>query len=534
MRLLAALLVCLWAVSPVAAQPTPAPPPGLEAIVFLAHPSEANPEGWPQPAAGIDVSRTPLLAGTLFAAALEPFLGRPIDVALVEQIRARVAAFCAGIGRPFVSVIAPLQDAGNGVIQMVVLEGRLGALRIEGATHFSENDYRNAAGLVPGQPIDAARLERTVKWLNTNPYRRVTPVAVAGQQVGTTDIVLQAAESRPLSINGTLGNSGNPHNGEIQMGTSVQGGNAFGRGDLLNARYTTSPDRVINQFGGGYTLQLPWRDAIAVSGSYARTRPDARGSDLSNIGTTSGANLRYVSTSTGLSIGADYRRTDNDVLFGGDSIFKSAAVIAQFAAEYARTFTSKAGLSSLSVSAVYSPGGVGSQNTDAVFETQRLGATARYAYARVSLGHTGLLPWDLTWDIRATGQLPNAKLLSTEQLGLGGEGSVRGFDTFSASRDEGFTANAELRLPAIGGILLGRRGEPRSDSLTFFAFGDYGRGRLHGGPPDDVRLASAGGGVRYQAGRYGAASLAYGHVLQHHGMEPRARGRLHFQVQAGF
>lgn len=534
MRPVVALLVCLSAVSPVGAQSTPATPPGLKAVVFLAHPSEANPEGWPQPAAGIDVSRTPLLAGPRFAAALEPFLGQPITMALVEQIRGRVAAHCAGLGYPFVSVTVPMQDAGAGIVQVVLMEGRLGELKVEGARHFSEADYRAAARLTPGQPIDAARLDRTVKWLNTNPYRRVTPIAVAGQQVGTTDIVLQADESRPLSITGTLGNSGNPHNGEIQVGTSVQWGNAFGRGDLLNARYTTSRDRVINQFGGGYTLQLPWRDAIAVSGSYAKTRPDAQGSDISNIGTTSGANLRYVSMATGLSIGADYRRTDNDVLFGGDSIFKSAAVIAQFAAEYARTFTSKAGLSSLSVSAVYSPGGVGSQNTDAVFETQRAGATARYAYARVSLGHTGLLPRDLTWDIRATGQLPNAKLLSTEQLGLGGEGSVRGFDTFTASRDEGFTTNAELRLPTIGGILLGRRGEPRSDSLTFLVFSDYGLGRLHGGQPDDVRMASAGAGVRYQAGRYGAASLAYGHVLHHHGVEPRARGRLHFQVQAGF
>lgn len=512
-----------------------APQPVLTGVIVLDSVDAVRAAGWTDALPGrVDVSRVPLLDRPEVLATLSAAVGQPLTLAAIEEVRAQVARFFASAGRPFVRVIVPPQDATNGVVQIVATEGRLAAVRVEGARFFGEQAYLGAVDLASGQPIDARRLDRGIEWLNSNPYRQVTPLAVAGAEPGTTDIVLRVADRRPIAVTATAGNTGNPHNGEVQLGTSFDYGNVFGRGDLVNARYTTSADGVINQFGGGYVAGMPGRNTLSINGSYARTRPDSQGSDIGNVGTSSGISARYGWRAARMTFGVDFRRTDNDVLFGGDTVFATAAGVTQFSADYSRPFNSRAGISSLYVSGIFSPGDLGPFNTDAAFEEQRVGATARYAYLRAAVGHTGLLRGGLTWDVRATGQVANARLLSSEQMGFGGEGSLRGFDPFAASRDRGVVVNAEVRLPALSGLLRGRREASRADQLVFFGFADYGTGTNKDEDAGSLSLLSVGPGLRYQMGRQLSAQVAYGHALRQVGL-PEAKGhRWHFQVVAGY
>jgi hemolysin activation/secretion protein len=535
LRLIAALVAVALAAARLDAQ---SPSPVLRGLVFVDSPAGVAAAGWPGQIDGVDVSRVPVLAAPAIRANLDALIGQPLNMTTLARVRDLVTAHFVAVGRPFVRVETPPQDATNGIVQVVVTEGRLGALKVDGARYFSERDYLAVIGLQPGDAIDAARLDRAIAWLNTNPYRRVTPVAQAGHEPGTTDLVLQAQEMLPLRVTATAGNTGNPYNGEIQLGTSVEWGNAFGRGDLLNASYTTSQDRAINQFGAGYTLQLPWRDALTITGSYARTRPDPHGSAVSTEGTSSGASLRYVSRplkfADHFAVGIDYRCTDNDVLFGGASVFATSAVVVQAAVEYATSRAWRLGVTNAAVSGFFSPGGVGAENTNETFESQRQGASARYGYARLMLGHAGQLRWGLTWSARATGQLASARLLSTEQLGFGGDNSVRGFHNFATSRDEGLVVNGELHLPQLRGMVMGTRNDERADVLSAFVFADYGTGRQHGEDAGPLTLVSVGPGLRYYAGRFATVQLSYGHVLRRRGLSEARDYRLHFQLQAGF
>lgn len=519
------------------------PDPILKGLVFLDDISDVNADGVSLPSTiAVDVTQVPALSDPRVAEMLAAHVGKPFNIVVLERIRSEVAGYFATAGRPFVRVTLPEQDATNGVVQFVAIESALGSIKVEGAKYFGERTYLNAVELEPGEKIDAARLERALAWLNTNPYRQVTPIALAGSAAGTTDIVLQAQERRPLAVGASIGNTGNPYNGEVQIGASLDWGNAFGRGDLAGVQYTTSSDRVINQVGGSYTARLPWRHTVALTGSYARTRPDSQGSDIRTHGASSGGSARYVWTPgqrswpilDRLAAGVDYRRSNNDVLFGGETVFSTSAVVAQFVAEYSTNVVSRLGATNILISPVFSPGGIGNQNTDAVFAEQRAGATARYAYVRAAIGHAAPLPWGFTWNIRATGQLASAALLSSEQIAFGGEGSVRGFDAFAANRDEGIVATAELRLPVLSGVLFGSRGDANADELSLFVFADYGTGRLRGADAGPLRMASAGPALSYRAGRFGTVQLSYGRVLEHAGVDIDSRGRLHFQIRTGF
>lgn len=513
------------------------PLPKLTGLVVLDSFDAVRAEGWTTPlTAMVDLSRVPRLDAPATRAALETAVGHPFDMAVIQGLRSRIAQHYVDLGQPFMTVSVPRQDATNGIVQILVIESRLGAVRVEGARHFGEQAYLGGVALTSGAPIDARQLDRDIQWLNTNPYRRVTPIAIAGEHPGTTDLVLQVRDRRPFAVSTSVGNTGNPHNGENQVGLSFDWGNAFGRGDSVNARYTTSSDLVINQVGGGYVARVAGRNTVSINGSYSRTRPDSNGSAVGNIGTSSGASVRYAWRRSGLTFGADYRRTDNDVLFGGDTVFTTAAVVSQFTVEHSRASTSRAGATQTYLNLVVSPGGVGPYNTDAVFDEQRAGATARYVYLRAAVGHAVPLPKGLILDLRATAQVSGARLLSSEQIGFGGEGSVRGFDAFSTNRDHGVIVNAEARLPSRRGLFIGERGGANADELSLFAFADYGTGANRDEDADaaPLNLLSVGPGLRYTVTRFLSAQLSYGYALRREGLATANGRRLHVQLIAGY
>src|SRR5262249_155053 len=98
---------------------------------------------------------------------------------------------------------------------------------------------------------------------------------------------------------------------------------------------------------------------------------------------------------------------------------------------------------------VLSPGGMTGANTDAAFEQLVPGAASNYVYDRIGLTRLTLLPHGLSWIARTTGQLSNRNLLDSEQLSLGGQDSVRGYDTDTALGSEGILVSNELRAPAV-------------------------------------------------------------------------------------
>src|SRR5690606_13969313 len=126
-----------------------------------------------------------------------------------------------------------------------------------------------------------------------------------------------------------------------------------------------------------------------------------------------------------------------DLLFGGESVFASTAGIAQVVADVSNRWSSRLGATSAYLSATFSPGDLVADNDDETFDTQRQGATARYAYFRASLVHSVPLPARFVWHTRLGAQLSNARLLSSEQLSFGGDGSIRGLPASAATRDEG-------------------------------------------------------------------------------------------------
>jgi hemolysin activation/secretion protein len=531
----AAVLACALAAPAAAFAQSPAPPlpaastTPIRGIVFVPRPQDVVPGGVPEPAGQIDTARVPTLADPAAQAEIRRYLGLPVNEVLVGSLRAAVVKYYGSIDRPFVTVTVPKQDVTDGVVQVIVVEAKLGKVSVEGADWFPAGEYESAMRLRPGQPIDNTELSADTDWLNQNQYRHVVIVAQPGAQFGTTDLVLRAQDRRPLTFNAGFDDTGTKSTSLYRMSTGFDWGDAFGRGDDLNYEFTSAPDADrLSQHALSYTFSLPWHDSMSLSGSYATT--NSLPSGITNTtGVTGIASPRYnmlLPTVWGirqsLSLGYDFKTTNNNILFGGVDVFPSTSEIDQFSATYSGGLADPYGSTNATLTIVGSPGGITPLNNNAAFQGQQAGAVANYVYTRLTLDRLTELPEGLSWHSRLTGQLSDAILLPSEQLTFGGFQSIRGFVEQGVTRDEGLTWQNELRLPTLeAGAARLLHLDPASDALVPFWFFDIGGGRNHqelaGVPTSWVSLASTGPGVTWNIARNVSFRFTWGIPLMRTG-----------------
>lgn len=531
-----------------AAAPTPtaaeAPPP-LREVVLLPAPQQLVRTGLPAPVSPrIDASRVPAIPQDVADRILGPDLGKPITIKLMGELRQALQAYFQSIHRPFVSVDVPPQIIDSGVVQAVVLEATLGKVTVQGDKWFSSSQYLDALHVRPGMTIDDAQLNDDINWLNRNQYRQATIVALPGQAIGTTDLIVRTTEQFPFTVTGGVSNTGTQATNLYRLNSGVDWGNAFWRGDDLNFNVSTSPDAyLVRQYSLSYTSYLPWRDIFSIQGSLSTSHPPS-GSIIGNTGLTGIVSLRYTHIlpafgdyTHDIILGYDFKSTNNNLLFGGFSIFNTTSEIDQFTLGYGGQLPDRFGSTSFELDLVLSPGGLTPDNTDAAFSAQQAGATANYAYAHLTAERLTNLPRGFTWDLRGTAQLSDATLLPSEQVIFGGYASVRGFEEQGATRDNGVLVENELRAPPFQtGLpaLLGAKRVP--DQLVPFLFFDFGAGWNHrnfDGEASWIELSSVGPGVTWQVGRYWSSRFTWGIPLQRYGRVGPLLGP-QFSVQATF
>lgn len=468
---------------------------------------------------------------------LQPFLGQPLTLGALARIEAVIVDYYRAHHRPFVNVAVPPQDVSNGTVRVVVTEYRVGKIRVLKNRWFAARLVRGDVRLNPGDTIDAARLEADLAWLNQNPFLTVDAITRPGIQPGQTDIDLTVHDKFPASVYAGYSDDGSPGASLYQWKFGALWGNAFGSGQQLAYQFTASPDfftgraaRPDGSRGASFlahaltaTIQLPWRNTLQLIGSYEVDHPNI-GPDFARTGYASQLSVRYViplpparRLSQQLSLGYDYKATNNNLDFGGVVVSDQSTEIDQFPITYQASLGDAWGHTSLADTLVLSPGGLSGRNSDAAFQpgVNQAGvafARARYAYDRLDLERDTILPGRFTWIAKASAQVASANLMPSEQLNIGGMETVRGYTEEVTGGSEGVLLSTELRAPAFS--LLFREGaSDRRDALQPDVFFDYGRVfnvRDIPGAPPAVALSSVGLGARYAIGAHVNLRVEYG------------------------
>lgn len=200
--------------------------------------------------------------------------------------------------------------------------------------------------------------------------------------------------------------------------------------------------------------------------------------------------------------GFDFKSSDNDVFFGGDNVASNPADILQFVIEYNARQTDPLGETNLAFQTFFSPGDLIGNNDDDSFEALRFDSSATYMYAKVKVDREQDLPYGMMARAVLTGQIADGNLQASEQLGVGGFDSVRGYMERVHRGDYGYLLNLELFSP----VFRPSRDWFKltyDDTLRFLTFVDVGYGAPVEDDPNDVldddqTLMSVGAGFRYE------------------------------------
>ena len=461
------------------------------------------------------------------------FISRPLTRGDLARLVRALVLLSRQLDRPVVDIFAPPQDVSGGVVQLVVLVAKRGQLRVEGNQYFADHVMLHDVRVQANQEITGQQLLEDMDLINQNPFRQVDLVYARGAEPGLTDIVLRVHDERPDRVYVGYDDTGNQATGLGRVFAGFNLGDVFHQDEQLSYQYTKSTDGDrLQAHSASYTIPLPWRNTFEIFGDWAQAKAVSGGGlfDLTGVNWQVGARYRVPLPMIGtnythsLNFGADYKWSNNNLEFGGTQVFTSPVNLVEGVLGYTGVRVDATGSTQGSVTGFYSPGGIGGLNHEKDFLTQRSGANIKYEYLQATLSRVQKLPDGYTAVLTTLGQWTSDRLLPSDQFGVGGATSVRGYDERIVNGDDGISGQLELRTPAWH--LL--KGIP--DRTQFLVFVDAGRDWIHNpvGTETDNTLAGAGPGLRMNIGNNGTIKADYGWELKR--LPGTRTGRVHLSA----
>ena len=512
----------------VTAQPTPPPDAGQllretrdpirlpprTGSDLLPKPPTPAPALAPQPKLRVTVSRFTFTGNTLYSETVlqelvKEFVGKSLDFNELNDVVTKVRAYHRERGYFLAQAYLPQQAIRGGVVQIAVIEGRVGILELNrrAASRLSE---RMLAGIISshiaeGDLITETGLERPLLLINDLPTAVVASEIRRSKTIGAADLRINVDQADDL-IGGDVeyDNHGTRFTGEQRRGAAFNLNNPSGLGDQFS-------------FRGFNTDEAMW---------YARL------SYLVPVG--------YYGTRIGVSYTRfDYALTTSEfiaLLANGEGEVKSiygfhpivrtrnTNVIFQFSYEEKRLIDRVDSTNTFTDRNI----GIAKGGLVGDFRDGLLGGGLNAYTANVSVGHHGLAPTaavladnDTTtgghstqgkfikYNVEArrlqrvsdttslllslTMQRASKNLASAEKFSIGGPNAVRAYPVAEGSGDEGKVFQTELRY-----VWPGFR--PLGGDFTLSGFWDWGESKLIRNPnaadaPNYRSIAGYGFGV---------------------------------------
>ena len=456
----------------------------------------AAPEGAPV----VTVSRFVFKGNTLLTESqlsqiLSGQIGLPLSFSALESLVAQVAQAYRDRGW-VVRAFLPEQDIVAGLVQIQIVESKLGQIVIEGELPPSLSALKLKriiqAQQAEGAFLNGSSLDRGLLIADDISGANVSAKMVEGQQEAQTDVLLQVRQRPWLDSNVGLDNSGSPSTGAVRASAMFNINNLGAAGAMLSAQVAKTEGTRYERLGFTFPLGVQGLK-LGVNRSQMNYQVLNVGKDLEALGTskTTGVDLTYPIIRS---------RTENvySTLAMDDKAFTNYA---------AGMLASKYGTRALSLSLLgnrlddwglaggtstwslaYSAGFLnlaGSPNEDSLAKDANPGGN--YRKLRYSLGREQSL--NSNWSLYGSfsGQWANKNLDSSEKLVLGGNNGIRAYGPSEAGGANGQILNMEARW----------RYNP---ALALSAFYDLGRIQInvsndYSGAPAVNNYSLKGGGL---------------------------------------
>jgi len=170
--------------------------------------------------------------------------GKNLTLGQLGETAARVTAFYHDHGYPLSRAVIPAQNIRGGTVQIQVIEARYAKIKIDNHSRVAGLLFeRTLSSLHDGQPIERARLERSVLLASDIPGSIVSSTLKPGATAGTSDLEVEVAGKEGVTGSVTLDDEGNRYTGRLRLGSTLNVFNPLQHGDVLSVSAMTSgPD----------------------------------------------------------------------------------------------------------------------------------------------------------------------------------------------------------------------------------------------------------------------------------------------------
>jgi hemolysin activation/secretion protein len=475
----------------------PAAKPAPEAIRFLVRAIEFTP--------------SEILSKNELEAIARDYRGKQLSLVDLQELAERVNALYRAKGVVTARAVIPPQDISEGTVRVRLVEGRLGRISIEGNQTTSEGYVKWRLGREPGTLVDLKELERELIRFNRTTDAQLRAQLLPGETFGTTDLNLKLSEPPRHDLRLFLDNSGTESTGEWRRGLAYLNRSVFGWRDDLSLSATNADG--VDSYSAAYGVPFNRWGGRARYGFY-KDYTEVKYGPLATLDITGEAeahvvSLRqpaYVAQAMQVDITGGYTKRQSETWISGVFLEGTKTETVNLGGELQAADKKGFWLAGYSITAGH-----------AVVTSK-----SRYTIGRGSLRRTyelgggwsarGLLGFQHTGD----------KLVPpSEQIYIGGEGSVRGYPVAVFSGYRGTTVNLELHHP----LFTADGGGEAQIATTGFFFADYGYVKPFRPPNSTLRgyeeLSSIGWGINAFFAKRASARLAFGYALNDLPLEPR-------------
>jgi len=478
----------------------PKPPPALQ----IEQPTR------PQPPAPPDtrfvLSEVRFTGQTVFTedelfALVQDLVGTQVGLADLEQAAARISRYYRARGFVVARAYLPAQDIRDGLVEIAVLEGRIGRVVIENRSRVRDELIAARVTGLQGRIVREENIDRVLRLtyemagIGSGSQAALEP----GADVGGTDLVLQL-NSAPFATGSVeLDNHGNRFTGGNRLSGQIDFHSPTGSGDLLSLRATEGDPDL-----GLYRLyyQLPvGANGLRLGADLSHVRYRL-GRDFAALEASGTADTRLAFASYPLALARTYsaharisfQQSDIQNRIGATaSVTDKSSRLGTFAitGDWEDAFAG-GGTNAVSVSH-----GVGDLNIKSPDARAIDDATARtsggFQKSNLSLTRLQRLTERVSLYLLFAGQKANKNLDSSEKLILGGPNGVKAYPQGEAPGDSGYLLNVEMRYELPGDWIPGR--------TQLLGLVDTGEVSINENPfvpgANRRRLSSAGFGVNW-------------------------------------
>ncbi len=477
---------------------------------------------------------------------LAPFLRSDATIDTLQKATAALETALRDAGYGLHKVALPAQEVGS-TVSLEIVRFTIGVVTVAGNQHFGEANIRaSLPELRAGSSLNFKRLAVQTAMANDNPGKQISVALKESAEADKIDATVQVRDSRPWGISTGLTNGGNASSGRDRFTLSANHNNLFNRDHQGVIAYTTSLQRPkdVRQWGLNYKIPLyTSRGTLGLS----LTKSDVLGTfatfTSTGVGSTRGLNYTLALEPEGgrrsfLAIGFD------DKLFGAAVVNGAAVGVDRRSRPVSLGYSARNekddAFWSYNVDVSVNSSG-GSANDLVSYRSEYNNTTTgqgisnrAFRIARAGYQYSTNVGKSWLLNLRTQVQWSSTALISGEQMGLGGVGSLRGAPDRAISGDGGLAGSLELTSPEV---LKGLRISGFVDAGWMANRDADGLRRVSS---DD--LASVGVGLRYGNPAGVAVNADYGRLISgsklplatNSSAPQRGDDRLHLSISVRF